>query len=113
RCEHPRRARNYYYSPCIDNAEILDMYRQGMADLVREMDIEYLFIHTNDSGGGICWSNGLYPGANGPASCKERPMADRILGFVNALTEGAASAGKQVDIDLSSSIMKKKADPGL
>ncbi|MBO9609698.1 MAG: hypothetical protein J7639_27325 [Paenibacillaceae bacterium] len=113
RCEHPRRARNYYYSPCIDNAEVLKMYSYAMEKLVHEMDIEYLFIHTNDSGGGICWSNGLYPGANGPAACKHRSMADRIIGFTNALTEGARASGKQVEIDLSSSIMKKKADPGL
>lgn len=113
RCEHPRRARNYYYSPCIDHPEILDMYRQAMQQLVREMDIEYIFIHTNDSGGGICWSNGLYPGANGPAACQHRSMADRVIGFLNALTDGARASGKEIEIDLSSSIMKKKADPGL
>lgn len=113
RCEHPRRARNPYYSPCIDNPEVLDMYKQAMTELVREMDIEYLFIHTNDSGGGICWSNGLYPGANGPAACRHRSMADRVIGFVDALTEGARASGKEIEIDLSSSIMKKAADPGL
>jgi len=113
RCEHPRRARNYYYSPCIDHPEVLAMYREAMAALTREMDIEYLFIHTNDSGGGICWSNGLYPGANGPSACRDRPMADRVLGFLEALTEGARANGKNIEIDLSSGIMKKKADPGL
>lgn len=113
RCEHPRRAVNAYYSPCIDNSEILDMYRTAMAELVREMDIEYLFIHTNDSGGGICWSDGLYMGPNGPSACKHRSMADRVVGFMEALTEGAAASGKEVDIDLNSSIGVKAADHAL
>lgn len=110
RCEHPRRARQAYYSPCIDNTEVLDMYRQAMGALVRDMDIDYIFIHTNDSGGGICWSDGLYAGKNGPTACRHRSMADRVLGFMEALTEGAQSAGRHVEIDLSSVIGVKAAD---
>jgi len=62
RCEHPRRARNTYYAPCIDQPEVLAMYRKAVAELCRQAPIETFSLLTNDSGGGICWSVSLYPG---------------------------------------------------
>jgi len=93
RCEHPRRARNTYYAPCIDQPKVLEMYRQAMAELCRQAPIEYLNLLTNDSGGGICWSVSLYPGQNGPAWCEQRAYADRVVGFMSAIQDGARDAG--------------------
>ncbi|UCE05540.1 MAG: hypothetical protein JSW07_18325, partial [bacterium] len=61
RCEHPRRARNTYYAPCIDRPEVLAMYRKAVAELCQHAPIEVFDFLTNDSGGGICWSVSLYP----------------------------------------------------
>lgn len=104
RCDHPRRSRKPYYSPCIDNPEVLSMYRYAMGELCRQTGIDFIHFMSNDSGGGLCWSSGTYVGPNGPASCKERSMADRIIGFLNALSDGAKDAGVDATIHFNSDI---------
>lgn len=103
RFEHPRRAKRPYFSPCIDHPEILDMYRQTMEKLCRIIPIEYFQLLTNDSGGGICWSEGLYPGKNGPLRCKHISFAKRISNFLSVLQEGAANAGVTTEIKVRGS----------
>ncbi len=110
RCDHPRRAVNYYYSPCVDRDEVLDMYREAMKKLCEAAEIEYFFIFTNDSGGGLCWSTGLYPGKNGPNWCKHISMSDRISKFLNTLTEGANAAGVDAWIEINSNIGIKEPE---
>ena len=36
RCDHPRRSKKPYYSPCIDNPEVLAMYRYAMKVLCED-----------------------------------------------------------------------------
>jgi hypothetical protein len=110
RCHHPRRARGYYYSPCVDHPEILEIYRKTMAKLCEDFDIDYIYIHTNDCGGGLCWSTGLYSGANGPSACKDRSPADRITGFLDTLRQGALDADKDVYIEINSNIGIKEKE---
>lgn len=110
RCDHPRRARNAYYSPCVDHPAVLDIYRRTMRELFSQVEVDYVFIHTNDCGSGLCWSSGLYCGANGPAACKHRSPAERITGFLEALRLGAADAGKQIDIEINSNIGIKEPE---
>jgi len=45
RCDHPRRARNAYYSPCADNPEILAIYRRTMRELISQVGADYVFMH--------------------------------------------------------------------
>lgn len=104
RCEHPRRARHGYYSVCIDNPEVLAMYREAMKTLSEAADIEVYTFLTNDSGGGVCWSRGLYPGANGPSACRDIPFGTRMSAFLTTLQQGALDAGIHADIDISGSI---------
>ncbi|MBQ3140664.1 MAG: hypothetical protein IJC25_01740 [Clostridia bacterium] len=108
RCDHPRRAKNYYYSPCMDNPEVLAMYRDAMRQLCEVADIDYVYLHTNDSGGGICWSSGLYAGPNGPEHCKHISLADRILGYFRVFRQGAADAGRSICIETNSNIGVKE-----
>lgn len=110
RCDHPRRARNAYYSPCADHPEILAMYRTAMAELLGCADIDYFHILTNDSGAGLCWSTGLYPGANGPSRCRGIPQAQRILGFLESLDQGAREAGRDVEIEINANIGFKESE---
>jgi len=98
RCEHPRRARNTYYAPCIDQPKVLEMYRHAVAELCRHAPIEVFDLLTNDSGGGICWSVSLYPGQNGPAWCEHRSYADRVVGFLSTIQEGARDAGFEAEV---------------
>ncbi|HEY9075002.1 MAG TPA: hypothetical protein VIO61_00565 [Anaerolineaceae bacterium] len=110
RCEHPRRARNVYYSPCADHPEVLGMYRRAVAELLRQVEVDYIFIHTNDSGSGLCWSSGLYPGANGPAWCQHRAPAERIIGFLDAFMQGGRDAGREIDVEINSNIGFKEPE---
>ncbi len=101
RCEHPRRARHTYYAPCIDQPEVLAMYRKAVAELCRQAPIETFSLLTNDSGGGICWSVSLYPGPNGPSWCEKRSYADRVVGFMSAIQDGAQDAGLQAEVSMN------------
>ena len=104
RCDHPRRSKKPYYSPCIDNPEVLSMYRDAVKVLCEETGIDFMHFMSNDSGGGLCWSSGTYAGPNGPAACRERSMADRITGFLDAISEGAREAGVDAVIHFNSDI---------
>jgi hypothetical protein len=110
RCDHTRRSTRAYYAPCIDNPEVLSLYRRSVAELCRQAPIEYFQFLTNDSGGGICWSNGLYPGPNGPESCKTRTFAERTTGFLGTIQEGAADAGFNAEVSIAGSIPDFEAD---
>lgn len=100
RCEHPRRARTTYYAPCIDQPEVLSMYRKAVAELCRQAPIEFFQLLTNDSGGGICWSVSLYPGQNGPSWCEKRSYADRVVGFMSTIQDGAKDAGLTAEVSM-------------
>ncbi len=110
RCDHPRRARNHYFSPCVDHPEVLAMYRTAVQTLCRDTGVDYFQILTNDSGGGLCWSTGLYGGANGPSHCRERSMAERIRGFLDALQEGAREADVELEVEINSNIGYKESE---
>ncbi len=98
RCDQPVRSRHAYYAICVDQPEVLAMYRRAIAELCRAAPIDTFNFITNDSGGGFCWSASLYPGANGPSWCENRSMADRITGFFSAIQAGAADAGVTADV---------------
>lgn len=101
RCDQARRARNEYYAPCIDNAEIRRMYVESIAKLCKAAPVEMISILCNDSGAGLCWYDRLYPGPNGPSACKHISVGDRALDFLNIWQEGAAKAGiKQMRVNL-------------
>ncbi len=113
RCDHPRRARHTYYSPCIDNPEVLELYRWAVRKLVSNTGIDYIEFMSNDSGGGLCWRNGTYVGPNGPVACRERSMSERILGFLDALAAGAQDAGKDIVLSFTANIGFKRAEAGV
>jgi len=100
RCEHPVRARHTYYAICVDQPEVLAMYRRAVAELCKVAPIEVFDLLTNDSGGGFCWSTSLYPGANGPTWCEHRTPAERVTGFMSAIQAGAADAGLKSDVSI-------------
>ena len=93
RCDQARRARAEYYAPCVDDAEVRQMYVDTVAELCRVCPFEFFKFRANDSGAGFCWVKSLYAGANGPAKCAEAPMGPRVANFMSAIQEGAAKAG--------------------
>jgi len=113
RCDHPRRSKHSYYSPCIDNPEVLSLYRNAMKELAHNTCIDFFAFKSNDAGGGICWSNGTYVGPNGPEVCKNRSMSDRINGFLDALIAGGKDAGVEITVSFSTSLGFKAEEPGV
>ena len=113
RCDHPRRSKRAYYSPCVDNPEVLAMYRKAVKDLVHRTGIDFISFKSNDAGGGICWSGGTYVGPNGPEICKNRSMSDRVNGFLNALISGGKDAGVDLTVSFNANLPFKAPEPGV
>ena len=105
RCDHPRRSKEMYFSPCIDEPEVLALYAEAMDRLCREIDIGYLQLITNDSGAGVCWSSGLYNGPNGPQACRHIPLEKRLLTFMRVFQEAARKNGREMITDITSHII--------
>lgn len=77
------------------------MYADMMADMLKNApEISSFFFKTNDAGAGICWSHWLYTGPNGPSVCKGIPMGDRVHSLLQSFQDGAAKAGKKLDVYL-------------
>jgi hypothetical protein len=87
------------------------MYRQSVADLCRLVPVEEFNFLANDSGSGICWHPGLYPGVNGPDFCKGRPMNERLDGWMKAVATGAADAGLTADVTIDKRSLTPDAKP--
>jgi len=110
RCDHPGVARSKYYSPCIDRPEILAHYREMFRRLLElAPEVMVVSLWGNDSGAGICWCEGLYPGKNGPDYCKAVPMGKRIRRWLDAILAGGKDAGKQLELTFSTYAFGKAA----
>jgi hypothetical protein len=98
-CEHPSVALAPHYALNIDHPRVLDHYRQ-MAKQLAELApcIETVLFCSNDSGGGINWSHGLYPGPNGPVETKNRDMGERMMAWVQSVFDGSRAGGRQFRI---------------
>ena len=99
--DHPLRSRVPRFAPSVDNPEVLTLYRESIRTLLAACpEIEILSLHTNDSGSGVSWSPGLYPGPNGSSFYPNRKMYQRYRDFFAALQAGARDAGgKGLEID--------------
>ncbi len=93
RCDHPRRSRKPYYSPCIENPEVLSMYKWAITEICKETGLDYINFKTNDCGGGLSFSSGTYSGPNGASRYKNISMADQVCGFIDAIYDGAKEGG--------------------
>ncbi len=101
RVDHPNRSRVARFAPCVDEPEVLAMYKESMKLLLaRCPEIEIFSFLTSDSGSGFCWSPALYSGQNGNANCQNRPMADRVVGFLETLRNAAREVGKHIEINI-------------
>jgi hypothetical protein len=90
RVDQPNRARKAWFAPCVDQPETLRLYREALKQLWTLCPvIESFSFLTSDSGSGFCWVPGLYPGINGHSDCKDRPMEERVAGFMKNFQEAA------------------------
>jgi len=102
RCDQPSRARSEYYAPCIDDPEMRELFVKAVEEVCKVVPVEQFDVMSNDSGAGLCWDSGLYPGPNGPQSCKNIPTELKVVNYLSVWQEGARRAGVEnpiVNID--------------
>ncbi|MCE9614237.1 MAG: hypothetical protein K8T26_08170 [Lentisphaerae bacterium] len=98
-CEHPSVALAPHYALNIDHPRVLAHYYQIARQLAELAPaIETVTFCSNDSGGGINWSQGLYPGPNGPADTQHRDMGERMMAWVQAVLDGSRAGGNELRI---------------
>lgn len=86
----------------VDDPEVLALYREAVESLIEAFpEIDTMSFLTTDSGSGLCWSPGLYPGANGNTIHRDRSIHDRLLGFFHALRDGAEAAGGELSVTIN------------
>lgn len=101
RIDQPNRSRKAYFAPNVDNPEVLRMYRDAMQQLLSTCpEVEEFHWVTTDAGSGFDWAPSLYPGINGNTNHKDRPLSDRVAGFLINAQTAARDAGHEVQIDL-------------
>ncbi len=101
RVDHPLRSKNPRWAPSIDHPEVLKLYEESVAKLIKRCpEIDILTLTTNDSGTGLDWSGGLYTGKIGNTAYEGRPMEERLSGFFSTLQKGAELAGGSMEIDI-------------
>lgn len=78
------------------------MYRESMQILLKKCpEIEKFSFLTSDSGSGFCWTPALYSDQNGNANCQHRPMADRVVGFMENLKDAAKEMDKNIEVNIN------------
>jgi len=102
RIDQPNRSRKAHFAPCVDEPETLRMYRESLQLLLKACpEVEVFEWTTTDAGAGFDWTPSLYPGINGNSKYKDRPMADRVSGFLINAQKAAADAGHVIEINLN------------
>jgi len=108
RVDHPNRSRVARFAPCVDEPEVLAMYKESMQLLLaRCPEIEIFSFLTSDSGSGFCWSPALYSGQNGNTNCQHRPMSERVVGFLETLGDAAKEMGKHIEVNIHPNITRQ------
>jgi hypothetical protein len=101
RIDPPNRSRKTYFAPNVDEPETLRMYRDSMQLLLKTCPAvaEFHWV-TTDAGSGFDWAPSLYPGINGNTNYKDRPMSNRVAGFLINAQQAAKDAGHEIQINL-------------
>jgi hypothetical protein len=101
RIDQPNRSTKAHFAPSSDDPEMLRMYRESIHLLLKRCpDVELFNWVTTDAGSGFDWTPGLYPGSNGNTKYKNRPIEQRVSGFMINIQRTAQEAGKPIAIHL-------------
>lgn len=109
RVDHPRRSGQEAFSPCVDQEETRAMLGGMVAELVRNVpELGTFFFKTNDAGPGMCWSESLYTGPNGPDYCRRIGTGPRVRSLLEAIIDGAAAGGGQPQIHFTGNFTQRE-----
>ncbi len=102
RIDQPSRSRKAHFAPTVDEPETLRMYRESMQLLLKHCpEVELFNWVTTDAGSGFDWAPSLYPGPNGNSNHKDRPMEERVSGFMINAQRAARDVGHVIEINLN------------
>jgi len=102
RIDQPNRSRQAHFAPSVDEPATLRMYRDAVQLLLQHCpEVELFNWVTTDAGSGFDWAPSLYPGINGNSNHQDRPMADRVAGFLVNAQQAARDAGHPIEIALN------------
>jgi hypothetical protein len=102
RIDQIARSRRAHFAPNVDRPEMLAMYREAVRQALAACpEIETFNWVTTDAGSGFDWAPGLYPGANGSSTFRDRPLADRVVSFMRNVQDAARDAGHEVRVAIN------------
>ncbi len=102
RIDQPNRSRKAHFAPSVDEPEMLRMYRESMQLLLKHCpEVELFNWVTTDAGSGFDWAPSLYPGINGNSKYKDRPMEERVSGFLINAQKAARDSGHAIAININ------------
>ena len=102
RIDQPNRSRKAHFAPSSDAPEMLRMYRESMQLLLKRCpEVEVFNWVTTDAGSGFDWAPSLYPGVNGNSNYRDRPMEERVSGFLINVQKAAKDAGHDISININ------------
>ena len=94
RSDNPACSRRPLFAPCVVVPEVEKHYRQMIKKLLTlAPEIDEMHIFANDSGSGVCYSEGLYAGPNGAYHCRNVSPGKHMQRFMRYLLE----AGREVN----------------
>jgi hypothetical protein len=102
RIDQPNRSRKVYFASSVDEPETLRIYRESMQLLLQTCpEVEQFNWVTTDAGSGFDWTPSLYPGINGNSNYRDRPISDRVTGFLINAQQAARDVGHEIKINLT------------
>jgi len=102
RVDQPNRARVPRFAPCVDEPEVLRLYRDALKAMWSKCpEIDTFSFLTTDSGSGFDWAPGLYAGINGNTKWKDRPMELRVVGFMTNFQVAADEFNIKVSVSVN------------
>ena len=101
RVDQPNRARVPRFAPCVDEPETLRLYRDALKAMWSKCpEIDTFSFLTSDSGSGFDWVPSLYPGINGNSKWKDRPVEERVAGFMKNFQTAADEFNIKVSVSI-------------
>lgn len=105
RVDNPACSTSPRYALCPMMPEVQKHYRElvtGLLELCPEIDEMHIF--TCDSGGGFCYAEHLYSGANGAWDCRKIPAGKQAQMFCRTLLEAGRKVNPEFRVVMTSSL---------
>jgi len=112
RVDHPRRSLKQEFTACFHQKETVEIYQNMVNQLFENVpEINSFSFNINDAGSGLCWSDLLYTGPNGPAGEKDMPISESAVTILNIFKSAANKiAGHEVEIFYGNMLTAEEID---